>query len=118
LDDCGDPTIFGSHGHITACDGVVSIYLQCRSARAWTFAKRMLSGICPTVSQDGDEEGILRLDRLPTSEEAELIRHYVGIRQTAPAETRERIRSHQRRFEPAKTGTLDVFCGMTGPAGI
>jgi hypothetical protein len=35
----------------------------------------------PGVSQDGDE-GILRLDRLPTSEEAELIRHYVGLHQT------------------------------------
>jgi hypothetical protein len=33
-----------------------------------------------TVVQDGDEEGILRLDRMPIPEEAEEIRAVLGIR--------------------------------------
>ena len=32
------------------------------------------------MSQDGDDEGTLRLDRLPTAAEAELIRDLIGIR--------------------------------------
>jgi hypothetical protein len=32
-----------------------------------------------TVTQDGDEEGILWLDRLPTADEAKAIRRYLGI---------------------------------------
>jgi hypothetical protein len=33
-----------------------------------------------TLTQDGDDEGILRLDRLPTPAEAEAIRDVIGIR--------------------------------------
>jgi hypothetical protein len=32
------------------------------------------------VTQDGDDEGILRLDRLPTADEADTIRDLIGIR--------------------------------------
>ena len=38
--------------------------------KALTFAK---------VTQDGDDEGGLIFDRLPTANEAEIIRHYLGI---------------------------------------
>ena len=31
------------------------------------------------VTQDGDEEGMLFLDRLPTAAEAEIIRSYLGV---------------------------------------
>jgi hypothetical protein len=27
-DECGDPTIFGSRGHIRACDGTFHIYVR------------------------------------------------------------------------------------------
>ena len=43
----------------------------------WTKTKRLLPG---KVSQDGDDEGTLRLDRLPTTAETELIRDLIGIR--------------------------------------
>ena len=36
-DECGDPTIFGSRGHIRACDGTFHVYVQCRSALHWTL---------------------------------------------------------------------------------
>jgi hypothetical protein len=115
LDECGDPTILGSHGRITACDGVFSIYLQCGSALAWTWAKKKLAGICPVVAQDGDDEGILRLDRLPGADEAELIRRYVGIRQTrhVPAEQARSLHS-----DLAYVGIPGAYSGLTGPAGV
>ena len=74
------PTIFGSRGHIRACDGF-HVYVRCHSGRAWTFAKRQLASFA-TVHQDGDDEGVLILSRLPDKDEAETLRHYIGLRQT------------------------------------
>ena len=48
------------------------------SARAWVSAKHKLAVL--TVTQDGDSEGVFRLDRLPTADEAVLIREVLGIR--------------------------------------
>jgi hypothetical protein len=79
-DQCGDWTIRGSRGHVRACGKRFSVYVTTQSARAWTFAKRALD-FCQ-LSQDGDDEGILTLDRLPSSAEAEIMRQYIGLRQT------------------------------------
>jgi hypothetical protein len=43
----------------------------------WKKAKRRLPG---SVTQDGDDEGIICLDRLPLPAEAEAIRDLIGIR--------------------------------------
>ncbi|MGJ4888837.1 hypothetical protein ACQR1Y_11615 [Bradyrhizobium sp. HKCCYLRH3099] len=91
VDDCGDCVIEGSRGEIRACGGTFSIYLQCHSVRAWNAAKKQLA-FC-RVSQDGDNEGILTLDRLPTEAEAKIIRDYVGLRQTRPPEQAAHLRS-------------------------
>jgi hypothetical protein len=80
-DECGDPIIFGSRGHIRACDGTFYVYVRCHSPRAWTFAKRQLASFA-TVHQDGDDEGVLILSRLPDESKAETLRHYIGLRQT------------------------------------
>ena len=47
------------------------------TVQRWKKARRILPG---TVTQDGDDEGVLRLDRLPTPAEADTIRDVVGIR--------------------------------------
>ena len=58
----GDYQITGKHGHVLADQpGFL----------------RILRG---TVTQDGDDEGIIRLDRLPLPAEAEAIRDLIGIR--------------------------------------
>ena len=80
-DQCGDPTIIGSRGHNRACDGTFYICLECRSALAWTHAKRQLASFS-MVHRDGDQEGILILSRLPDESEAATLRRYVGLRQT------------------------------------
>ena len=89
-DECGDPTIFGSRGHIRACDGTFLIYVVCRSAKHWTYAKRQLA-FCRVI-QDGDEEGVLQLDRLPSPGEAEVIRTYIGLRQTRQVSPEQALR--------------------------
>jgi hypothetical protein len=79
----GDHGIRGKFGHIYA-DGAG--FLLCitaknerdQSPRRWTNIKRRLA-FC-RLMQDGDDEGCLRLDRLPTPVEAVLIREALGIK--------------------------------------
>ena len=64
-DDCGDPTIMGSRGHVMAVPGIpwhkpkragFLLYVVTESGTAWTYARKALT--FATVTQDGDEEGI------------------------------------------------------------
>jgi hypothetical protein len=79
----GDYGIHGKLGHIYL-DG--DGFLLCltakderdQSSRRWSNVKRRLAFCC--VTQDGDDEGCLHLDRLPTPAEAVLIREVLGIR--------------------------------------
>jgi hypothetical protein len=68
-DESGDPRINGKRGHVYAVSRGFLLSCVCDSRRAWTYAKRALS--FARVTQDGDEEGCLLMDRLPTAEEAE-----------------------------------------------
>ena len=91
-DECGDWRINGKHGHIYAVPGIpwggmmegfqlyfrgASEFEEAISSQAWTWAKKALA-FC-RVTQDGDVEGMLFLDRLPTPEEAEIIRDKLRI---------------------------------------
>ena len=59
-------------------DGFLLVIRTNESIRRWTSIKRHLSfGL---VTQDGDDEGCVRLDRLPTHNEAATIRGVLGIR--------------------------------------
>jgi hypothetical protein len=80
-DECGEPAIIGSRGTIRACDGKFYVYIPSGSALAWTWVKKQLAAFT-TVSQDGDDEGILVLSRMPDEVEAATLRKYIGLRQT------------------------------------
>ena len=69
-DECGWWIIGGRHGAInTWGDGRSWLAcLHCRSKQHWTFTKRRLAFM--TVTQDGDDEGCLRLFHLPSPAEA------------------------------------------------
>jgi hypothetical protein len=76
-DECGDRSITGKSGHIFA-DGLgYPLYVRGESARHWGFVKKRLA-FC-RLNQDGDDEGCLHLDHLPTPAEAALIREALGI---------------------------------------
>jgi hypothetical protein len=53
------------------------IYVSCETKMGWTYAKKALG--FAKLTNDGDDEGALFLDRLPTKSEAEanplLLRH-------------------------------------------
>jgi hypothetical protein len=85
LDDCRLWTLRGKRGYASTWgDGKTwCLFAGARSPRAWTAMKQRLA-FCQ-VTQDGDEEGVFRLNRLPTPEEAAEIRVALGIRQTREA---------------------------------
>ena len=98
-DECGAWRIAGERGSIhTWGDGKTWVlYVVCHSARHWTHTKQRLA-ICQ-VTQDGDDEGCLRLHRLPTPDQATVIRDILGIRKRVefgPAEL-ERRRTLMKR---------------------
>jgi hypothetical protein len=115
-DECGSWIIGGRRGAIhTWGDGKTWLaYVRCRSRQHWTFSKRRLAFM--TVTQDGDEEGCLRLFDLPTPEEAVVIRDVMGLRKRVEyaADTLERKRASMakaglaRAAARAPTGDADM----------
>jgi hypothetical protein len=74
----GDYAIHGKHGHIYADGDGYLLYVRGHSARSWSAAKRKLS-FCQ-LRIDGEDEGTLHLDRLPSAAEAKAIRKVVSVR--------------------------------------
>jgi hypothetical protein len=108
-DECGAWAIGGKHGSISTWgDGDTwALFVACRSAQHWTWTKKKLS-FC-MVTQDGDDEGCLRLHRLPTPSQATLIRNVVGIqkrRQVSEAEL-DRLRAFAFERKPRSEATLE-----------
>ena len=102
LDECRLWTVRGSRGYVSTWgDGRTwMLAVGSKTPRQWTFAKHRLTSFpgLAQLTQDGDDEGVLRLMRLPTLEEAAKIRRAAGIRQSKPSP------SAGRRFTPAKLG--------------
>lgn len=68
----------GKSGHVYRDGDGFLLYVEAGSPRRWSNIKSRLA-FC-RINQDGDDEGCLHLDRLPTPDEAELIRDALGIR--------------------------------------
>jgi hypothetical protein len=107
-DECGDWRVSGRRGGIYAVPGSLArpktpgfqIIVQCQSMREWSYAKKALTPFTD-LTNDGDDEGTLFLDHLPTPAEAELLRQYVGIakkREMSEAEL-ERLKAMGHRFQ-------------------
>lgn len=106
-DDCGDWRVVGKLGHVYAVPKAgFLIYFrgapefeEATSSQAWTWCKKALEPFCE-VRNDGDGEGMLFLDHLPSADEAEIVRLKLGIakkREMSAAEL-ERLRSMGQRF--------------------
>ena len=71
-DKCGDWCLRGSRGHIYRDGSGWLLCVRCRSTMHWTYTKKRLA-FC-RLTQGGDDEGCLHLDRLPSAAEAHEIR--------------------------------------------
>ena len=103
LDECRLWTVRGSRGYVSTWgDGQTwMLAVGSKTPRHWTFAKQRMASFpgLAQLTQDGDEEGVFRLMRLPTPEEAAEIRRAAGVRQSPSSP------SAGRRFPPpVKTG--------------
>ena len=78
-DSCGDWHIRGRQGHVYADGrGFLIVVITDESSRRWNNVKGRLS-FC-RVTQDGDDEGCLHMNRLPTPAEAALIRDAIDLK--------------------------------------
>ena len=96
-DECGDWAIVGSRGKLYT-DSQFGPYWYLYTARSWPRVKRALTFM--EVHQDGDTEGALKLDRLPTFEEARLIKKWTGLgtKKTLSTERRAKLIEAGREF--------------------
>ena len=83
-------TVGGKAGKIYAHGEGFYLYCDPGSARAWGFVKKALA-FC-RVTHDGEDDGFLFLDRLPTPAEGELIRDKLVIRKRRVLTDAERER--------------------------
>jgi hypothetical protein len=101
-DECRLWTVRGSRGYVSTWGDGQSwmLAVDSKTPKHWTFAKQRMAAFpgLAQLTQDGDEEGVFRLMRLPTPKEAADIRRAAGVRQS-PGST-----SAGRRFTPTKTG--------------
>lgn len=92
-DECGHWAVVGRRGHISTDGTSIYVYLPCQTKRKWEAAKSTL-GL--PVSQDGDTEGVLRLDDLPSEPLAETLRRLLGLRR--PIRPSDKQRANLARF--------------------
>jgi hypothetical protein len=115
-DECGDGRIEGQRGWIYAVPGTrqrpdragFQIYCAPGSARAWASAKKAMA--FAELAQDGDEEGLLLLARLPTPHEAAILRDKLGI-------AKKRDISDAERGRLSRIGKATAFVRQDGVAG-
>ncbi len=69
--------IFGRRGKIYTDSEYWYLYKVCETPRRWNSVKSSLNFM--GIWQDGDDEGVLRLQRYPTEEESEKIRKIIGF---------------------------------------
>jgi hypothetical protein len=86
------------------------------TSQAWTWAKKAL-GFC-VAANDSDWEGMLFLDRLPTEEEAVIIRDKLGIpkKREVSEEERARLAGMGRRFAAREDGVVGESLALESPA--
>jgi hypothetical protein len=125
-DECGAWTIIGKQGSIhTWSDGKTWVlFVSCPSGLHWTKRKQRLS-FCQ-VTQDGEDEGCLRLHQLPTPEQAAVIRDILGIqkRREVSAAELERLKAFAFVKKPRSEATAEENIALgdrpvsDGPPGL
>lgn len=102
LDAYLDWNIFGGGGQINT-DGVDwYFYLPMGTKRKWDRVKKHLDFMI--VTQDGDDEGILKFSGMPDESQAEKVRKYLRLRKSVPYTEEQREMLIRRLNSPCKEG--------------
>lgn len=104
LDECGDFNIFGRRGKISTDGEYWYLYTSRETSMKWTYTKKALSFM--ELHQDGDEEGVFRLSRMPYSEEARTVRKVIGVRPRTILTEEGRAALKIRLKTPSQEGVL------------
>jgi hypothetical protein len=106
--------IAGTRGCIyTSGDGRTWVlHVQGRSVRHWSAVRAKLAEFA-TITQDGDEEGVVRLHGLPGPGQAEVLREVLGLRKRTEISTEHRDRLKRIGFgsHPQEMPTLAARIG-------
>lgn len=103
LDECGDWNIVGKRGHISTDTEYWYLYVKYEdSNRKWTNTKKNLNFM--EVHQDGDDEGVLRLGRMPFRDEAMTVRKVIGVRPRTVLTEEGRAMLLRTSYKPDKQG--------------
>jgi hypothetical protein len=105
LDPCGDWNILGARGHIFTDAKLWYVFVAADSKRRWTSIKHKLSFM--HLSQDADDEGVMKLERMPTPAESKIIRKVLGLRQKTQL-TEDQQAELKSRFNPSPKGVSEA----------
>lgn len=97
-----DWNIVGTRGHISTEGDFWYLYTECETARKWNNTKRTLSFMIP--HQDGDDEGILKCDRMPFRDESRAVRKVIGLRPSTKLTEEGRAQLLRTSFKRATEG--------------
>ncbi len=114
-DPCGDWNLAGRRGHVSTDGTSLYLHLSFETKRRWESAKRMLG---EPVSQDGDDEGVIKLLDLPAGEKVIQIRKLLGLRKVAPLTDGQRStlsRFHFARDKSPHSDGLSEVAADPGP---
>lgn len=109
-DPCGDWNIVGRRGHISSDGTAMYVYLARESKRRWEAAKSMLGLV---VTQDGDPEGFLRLDDLPSDSQAETLRRLLGLKRSVRPSDKKRATLSRFQFRRDNNAVSGRFIWAT-----
>jgi hypothetical protein len=110
-DECGHWNIVGRRGHVST-DGVNGYaYLACKTKRRWEAAKSALGGL--VVTQDGDLEGVIRLDDVPSELLAAELRRLLGLRKSVRPSDKQRTTLARFHFRRDSSGVSDPSIAAT-----
>lgn len=100
VDECGDWNIIGRKGKIFTDSKFWYVFVEETGKIRWNNIKIKLKFM--ELTQDSDDEGILRLERMPSYKEGEELRNILGLRRRPVLSEERRAVLVSTRFNSIK----------------
>lgn len=102
LDVYGDWNVVGKKGKIFTDGQLWYLYVSPENSRVWNNIKKKLAFM--DLSQDGEDEGILKLERMPSESEAKVVRKVLGMRISTILTEERRAKLLETSYSPDTEG--------------